>query len=678
VRKLVVLVCVALFVAAACSDSDSNDSGSDANGVETALDVQVVSSRPDMVTGEVALLASSGTGPLEVTVDGRALPVEPVKTWWRVREIPPGTSTLTVRQGDESASLEVTNYPITGPVFSGPHMPLLVCSTEEHDLGKATDENCSAPTKVDYLYRNADSLVPLADPKVVPDDARNVTRDGKAVPFVVRRERGVINRSVYWIDVLDPERTADPSTNSAWNGRLVYRFGGGCGTTFGQGSQLGSSAEAESFLEDGYAVATATFNTFQTQCNDVLSAETAMMVKSRFISEFGVPVHTIGEGGSGGAIQQHLIMQNYPGILDASLALLPFPDAVSIAPGVTDCGLLNAYYRTPGGAALGREQRAAINGHAVPVTCGVWEQSFLEGVRPTDGCHAKVPKAEIYDAQQNPDGLRCDFANANVNQFGRDPETGFASRPLDNVGVQYGLRALADKQITVDQFLDLNAAIGGYDVDGNIVPERSEAKEEALRTMYSKGRVSLGGGDQKVVPIIDLNVYLDEQGDIHDRFRAFTLRDRLQSPNFVIWTRSSEIDDITGVIGNIVSGGGGAGDDAIAVLDTWLDTGEMPPEAADNCVTPDGETITGVDVYEKPGPCRDEFPLHDDPRTAAGAPRRNDILKCQLQPVSVEDYGVPFTAAQQERLAEVFPQGVCDWSQPGVGAVPLEGTWLRY
>jgi hypothetical protein len=497
------------------------------------------------------------------------------------------------------------------------------------------------------------------------------------VPFVVRRERGGINRSVYWIDVLDPDRSPDPSKNTAWNGRLVYRFGGGCGTSYAQGSTM-TSAEAEEFLEAGYAVATATFNTFQTQCNDVLSAETAMMVKARFINEFGVPVHTIGEGASGGAIQQHLIVQNYPGILDASLAILPFPDALSISPGVADCGLLDHYYGTATGGKLTGDQRAAINGHAVALTCVIWENSFLEGIRPSDGCDDKIPKSKIYDPKSNPKGLRCDLVDSNANELGRDPATGFAHQPLDNIGVQYGLQALEKHLITVDEFLDLNASIGGYDVDGNVVSERATATQDALKTVYSKGRISEGGGDQKVVPIIDLNVYDDQAGDIHDRFRAFSLRDRLQSPNQVIWTRGSAISSINDVIGNIVSGGGGAGTDAIAILDKWLDTGKMPAQAGDNCPGANNTFISGPDIYEKPGPCRDNYPLHGDPRTAAGASRRNDVLKCQLKPVTLADYRVRFTAAQQARLAQIFPQGVCDWTKPGVGAVPLEGTWLRY
>ena len=34
--------------------------------------------------------------------------------------------------------------------------------------------------------------------------------------------------------------------------------------------------------------------------------------------------------------------------------------------------------------------------------------------------------------------------------------------------------------------------------------------------------------------------------------------------------------------------------------------------------------------------------------------------------------------AQLTRLKAIFPQGVCDWTKPGVGQVPLAGTWLRY
>jgi Tannase-like family of unknown function (DUF6351) len=645
---------------AACSSSSHKSESKNAASTNNGA-VKVVSTRPDMVTGGNVLLqvdAPAGTQSLTVTANDQPLKVSAVKKWWLVDGLPDGASTLVVKNGaNEIGRVDITNSPITGPIFSGRHMPLLACSTEADGLGKATDADCSAPTKVDYLSGDSNSIKEIPNKDAKPAGAT----------LVVRRERGVINRSVYWIDMPDN-----------WNGRLIYRFGGGCGQSYGQGGTLGTTADAPSFLAKGYATATATFNTFQTQCNDVLSAETALMVKEHFIEEFGVPVHTIGEGASGGAIQQHLILQNYPGILDGSVAILPFPDATSIAPGVSDCGLLNHYYESSAGAKLSDAQRAAINGHAVASTCNLWVSSFLEGIRPSDGCDPQIPKSKIYDAKTNPKGIRCDLVDANVNQLGTDPQTGFANRPLDNVGVQYGLNALNDKKISVDQFLDLNEAVGGFDVDGKIVGDREVATEDAIKIVYGKGRVSEGGGDQKVVPLIDLNIYDDYAGDIHDRFRAFSLRDRLQSPNQQIWTRGSAVTTTGQVIDNILSGGNGAGDSAVDVVNKWLDDGKMPPEAVDNCPGPDGKLIYGSDIYERPGPCRDNYPLHDDPRTAAGAARRNDILKCQLKDVSVADYKVTFSDAQQARLKQIFPQGVCDWSKQGVGVVPLEGTWLKY
>jgi Tannase-like family of unknown function (DUF6351) len=639
--------CALVVLLGACSSSShkANSGAAPTTTPSGGLNVKVVSTRPDMVTGENALLAvEGGAGTPQASANGTALTVKPLKQWWLVTGLPQGSSTIDVTRGALHGSVSVTDTSIKGPVFSGPHMPLLACSTVESGLGPATDADCSAPTKV---------------------VSKNVDDPGKT-PIAVRAEQGVINRSVYWID-----------TPKQWNGRLVYRFGGGCGSSFGQGGLLGQSVDAPSFLRDGYAVATATFNTFQTQCNDVLSAETMMMVKEHFIEEFGVPVHTIAEGASGGSIQIHLILQNYPGLIDAAIAELPFPDAISIASGVADCGLLDHYY-AQSGAQLSADQRAAINGHAVASTCFLWDNSFLEGIRPSDGCDPAIPKSKIYDATTNPKGIRCDLADGNVNSFGRDAKTGFANRAADNVGVQYGLEALNTNKITVDQFLDLNEDVGGYDVDGNFQTGRHSTTEDVLKIAYGKGRVAEGGGDLGKVPLIDLNLYDDPAGDIHDRFRAFSLRARLQSPSQRIWTRGSSVTDISGVIGNITSGGGGAGDNAVPILDKWLDTGTMPAAAQDNCPGANGTTISGADIYQKPGPCRDNYPLHGDPRTAAGAPLRNDIIKCQLKPIARADYKATLSSAQQTRLEQIFPDGVCDWTKPGVGQVPLEGTWLKY
>ena len=56
------------------------------------------------------------------------------------------------------------------------------------------------------------------------------------------------------------------------------------------------------------------------------------------------------------------------------------------------------------------------------------------------------------------------------------------------------------------------------------------------------------------------------------------------------------------------------------------------------------------------------------PRQVAGGARTEDLLKCQLKPLDPAEYApATVSAGQLARLQAVFPQGVCDWSKPGVG-----------
>ena len=74
--------------------------------------------------------------------------------------------------------------------------------------------------------------------------ATTTTTDGRSVDFVVRRERGTINRFLYSYAML-----AD-----AWNGALVYAFDGGVAIGRSQGT-LGSSSVDADLLGRGYAIA---------------------------------------------------------------------------------------------------------------------------------------------------------------------------------------------------------------------------------------------------------------------------------------------------------------------------------------------------------------------------------------------------------------------------------------
>ena len=81
------------------------------------------------------------------------------------------------------------------------------------------------------------------------------------------------------------------------------------------------------YLSRGFAYVNSTELVNQQHCNQVLQGETLMMLKEHFIEGYGVPKWTVGTGGSGGSIQQLVITQMYPGLLDGLQPSLSFPDS---------------------------------------------------------------------------------------------------------------------------------------------------------------------------------------------------------------------------------------------------------------------------------------------------------------------------------------------------------------
>jgi hypothetical protein len=654
------VVVAVLSVGVACSSTTSESAPS----TNADYRVEALSTRPDYVSGgDVLVGIGSPTGQaldgLRVTLGDRdltsAFTLQGDRLVGLVSGLPDGTSTVSVEGDGDTASLDVVNHPITGPMFSGPHLDPFICKTEQFGLGAPTDDNCSAPTKVE-------------------------DQDVGGVATTV--ERGVIDRSIYTV--------AFPK--SGWNGRLVYRFGGGCGTTYSQGTSFVNAVDP-TLLQKGYAAVTSTLNTYQSVCNEVLSAEVALMVKEHFIETYGLPEFTIGEGGSGGAIQQIQIAQNYPGILDAIAPAVPFADAISTAQTVTDCGLLLRYYATPAGSQLDAEQQRAISGHRSLDTCRLWSRSFLPNIDPAVGCDPAIPREEIYDSGSNRDGVRCTLQDGDINLYGVDPTTGFATRPLDNEGVIYGWQAFNDGVVSFDQLVDLNQNVGGYNIDGQAVAERETGPDEWFERAYATGRVSEAGGLVDI-PIILTNVYTDALGDIHDRQRAFSVRQRLgtaagaEPDNVAIFTLPG-----SGNLNATLTGAVGDTSATVALLDQWLTAAKAdaadgtnaerlarrrPPGAVDTCVLADGQKVSGDGIYDAVNACTQEYPVAADARRVAGAPLRDDLLKCTTRPIDTDVFTRPVTDEQLDRLRAVFPDGVCDWSAQGVGQVPLEGTWLTF
>lgn len=681
-----------------------------------------LSTDPERVTGgdalvEISLPQNVAGDTVTVTLDGQDV----TKAFRTAAEgtltglvtgLAVGEHTLAVAAADASrpdATLRLRNHPLTGPVFSGPHQTPFICETERFvlpvtggTLGPPLDEHCSAATRVDYVYMpTSGTFKPLPDGSVRPGDlAETTTMEGRVVPYIVRVETGTINRAIYQMAILhDPttEPTIDPWTRPAgWNGRLVYTFGGGYQAAYHQGRSTAGVLNPM-FLSQGYAVASASLNVARNNSNDVTSAETAMMVKERFIEQFGAPRHTIGWGASGGAMQQHHIALNYPGILDGLLPGAASPDTVTRIGWVSDCTLLDRYFKTSDHAWTADEQ-TAVSGFATWEICtggpsntgSAWiESGYSPGWIDPAACDEAIPPALIYDRVKNPGGVRCTFQDNMINMFGRDPATGFARRPIDNVGVQYGLAAFNAGTISAEQFLELNERIGGFDLDAHIVAERTAGDLEAIRIAYETGRINTGRGGMAFTPIIDIRTYTDPF-DFHDRVRTFATKARLIAAN-------GHADNRVMLTTSPTATGAGAPEmvsaEALRLMDDWLErmardeaggsaaekvVRNKPPDLVDGCYTGDGRWIAEPAVHQGPGACNELYPTHGDPRMVAGAGVAGDIMKCTLTPVDPGDYKRPLTSEQLERLARIFPDGVCDWSKPGVGQQPLRETWVSY
>lgn len=667
-----------------------------AGGAEASagsLRIETVSARSDLVTGGDALVAvdvPDGTAVNEVRVqlNGRgvssAFPpkaADPQRLVGLLTGLRSGSNLVSARVVGSSRVARRAIYvsPLAGPLFSGPHQAPFICTTEAAGLGPPADADCSASTQVAYYYRSTgNSWKPLADPTSRPPDmARTTTRDGRTVDYEIRLESGVINRSIYRWAILAP----GGRTGVGWNQRLIYSFGGGCGAGYQQGSNGVGSVLDNRQLSRGYSVVSSSLTVLGTACNDVLSAETVEMTKEHVIESLGrAPVWTLGEGGSGGSVQAQMLAQNYPGLLDGLLVSASFPD--NSARDYPDCRLLNAYFGSAAGSGLTGAQREAITGLATPNGCTALGAG-ADVVNATEGCdESVVPPSLIYNAQTNPGGARCTIWDSMVNVYGRDPQTGFARRTLDNTGVEYGLEALRAGAITPDQFLDVNDGIGGYDNDGNLVAQRSVADPAALEILYHTGRVNQGAGGVPEVPILDTRTYVDDAVNVHQYVNTFKFRARLRetngtAANQVMWRAKG---------GQNVSAMQTA---AIDTIGAWLDRIEAdssskplrqkviddkPGDAVDACWMNGGQRIDDPAEIGDTGPCSIQYPPHGLPALEAGQPLGSFVAKCHLAPINDSDYPA-LSGPQLARLRSIFPNGVCDYSQPG-GA--LAGTWREF
>ena len=665
----------------------------------------------------------------DVTASFKADATNPLRRRALLTGLVAGANTLNATYGGAASTLRLTNYALTGPMLSGPQLTPFICQTQDFalpdgsKLGASTDANCSAPTRVQYLYRSTagGALKPLANPAALPADvARTTTTTGVSVPFVVRVETGTINRGIYQNAVLfDPTSEGTPNPMAppkGWNKRLVAVHGTGCaGGWYIQGGALGVSVytgDNLTRLGEGYAVFNNTLNHPTNSCNATLAGETTMMGKEHFIKTYGVPDYTVSVGTSGGAYTSLQVADAFPGLFDGVYINATFPDAMSIAVSGLDSKLLSNYLLKNNASGLTEAQMTAISGNK---TARAWYDLAMQSGRtdpvqnrvdpipasPFLGTYksavwsAAVPASLRYDPVSNPKGARPTVFDIAKNIYGVDSATGFAKRPYDNVGVQYGLAALNKGAISVAQFLDLNQKVGGVDIDGNYIASRVAGDEGAIKRAYQSGLQLGAGTGLSAIPIFDTSVYYDEDNYYHYQWFHFAVRERLarnnggDTRNHVMWRGGVSFTDLFAApAADTAAVGQASAAQSWSAFVKWMEAvkadastlaqrdkviARKPAEAVDGCFTKStapkfiAETQT---LGTTGGQCNAIWPSWTAPRIEAGGPVAADILKCQLKPVAFSDYKATFAEAEKKTMAAVFPAGVCDWSKPGVNQTP--------
>src|SRR5215471_889417 len=186
----------ALALATAIAAAHSNDE----------VTIEAVSNRADLVSGGDVLLrvtlphGAKGILSLNgVTIHDALHPAPNGRGHLAlVTGLALGENTVTVSAGKHKAHLEVTNHPISGPIFSGPHLQPWLCTTEANGLGAALDADCNAPTRFAFFYKNTATTPAFvaydpANPPAASMIAMTTTDQGRTVPYIVRQETGTLN-----------------------------------------------------------------------------------------------------------------------------------------------------------------------------------------------------------------------------------------------------------------------------------------------------------------------------------------------------------------------------------------------------------------------------------------------------------------------------------------------------
>jgi len=673
-----------------------------AAGRSRDVQIKLLSTRADLVSGEEALVQIVLPRGVSARVVRVRLGAHDVSRSFARRPTGKDVGLVTgLRRGanrlravlpdGRGATLTITDHPRGGPIFSGPQIQPWTCQAG------ARDRQCNQPPTYSYSYvpagtsgvgmgegggTGSPSTFVAYDPRNPPPTsaiATTRTTEGVTVPFIVRQETGYIDRDQYAIATLyEPGKPWQPfAPQRQYNGRLIITHGASCDTAYNAGTT--PSVLDPKALGAGFVVMSNALDNAGHNCNLATEAESLIMTKEHVIDRYGEVRWTIGSGCSGGSLVQQQVANAYPGLYQGITPQCSFTDAWSSAMEYEDYYQLLKYFQDPTrqdpGDVFTPVQISSVIDHPNPGNPITFTTAIPNSGLPDRSCPG-VPQAQVYNAQSNPHGVRCTLQDYMVNVFGRRASDGFANRPFDTVGIQYGLKGLRDGLLSPAQFVDLNSHLGGADIDGKLQPQRSEADLVGLQRAYTTGAVDEANNLNQVA-IIDLRG--PDPGAFHDVYRTYAMRERLlrnfgTAANQVLWRGQVPL-----------IGDPSYADEAIFAEDAWLARvdadhrqgslpqkiiRDKPPTLAARCTNGAGTDVPAAG-------CDQTVSAYGTPRFAADEPKTDDVLKCQLKPLRREDYPVTFTDAQWQRLQQAFPTGVCGYDKPGVaqrGTIP----WLTY
>ena len=377
----------------------------------------------------------------------------------------------------------------------------------------ALDAQCNEPASYSLLYK---STRPDASPGCSPTtrttrrrtSATTTTDEGVEVPFIVRQREGLPGpRPLHDPDALPARagRGSPGSRRSSGTTRCSITHGGGCGASYAPGdpplddysgtipSASRASSRATSPRSDAASrsLSTALDNTGH-NCNLAMQAESMMMAKERLVEQYGRSATRSAPAAPAARSPSTRSPTPTPGIYQGLVTTCSYPDMLTAGAQFADYHLLRLYFEDPsrwGRASLWRRRRwprsrgTPRHVNAVTADEGLFKERHQPGERraPAPRTRSPATRRPATTRETNPGGVRCSVLDIMVNLLGPRPRVGVDARrsrrrataspgmPFANPACSTASTRCSQGPITAAQFVDLNAKVGGLDIDADPV-----------------------------------------------------------------------------------------------------------------------------------------------------------------------------------------------------------------